>query len=109
MWEGELGLGEGPSGSLNEEQSSECLLRVAMLTLNFWLLLIKVEGLEIPDVGSLAWVCVYVCLEFWKVVVFVFGNPQTLILEGGKSGKWAEGEEKSHFLVSLNHINWENI
>lgn len=64
MWEGELGLGEGPSGSLNEEQSSECLLRVAMLTLNFWLLLIKVEGLEIPDVGSLAWVCVYVCLEF---------------------------------------------
>lgn len=64
MWEGELGFGEGPFGSLSGEQSTECLLRAATLTQNFWLLLIKVEGLEIPDVGSLSWVCVYVCLAF---------------------------------------------
>lgn len=42
-------------------------------------------------------------------MAFVFGNPRTLIIEGDKSGKWAEGEEKSHFLVSSNQINWEKI
>lgn len=79
MWEGELGLGEGPSGSLNGEQSTECLPRAATLTQNFWLLLIKVEGLEIPEFGSsLSWVCVCVCVfgifgRWWRLSLGIHG------------------------------------
>lgn len=73
----------------------ECLLRAATLAQNFWLLS-KEEGLEKPDVGQLpvSRVCVCVCLEVLEVVAFLFGNPQTLILEGGKWGTWAAGTGK---------------
>lgn len=73
----------------------------------FWLLLIKEEGLEKPDVGQLcvSWVCLCVRLEVLEVVVFVFGNPQTLILEGGRWGKNGQrGQEKSHVIVSESNL-----
>lgn len=74
-------------------------LRADMLTPNSWLLFIKEEGLEKPDVGLR--VCVFRIFGSGDVHLW---ESQTLILEEGSAGEVSSRGNKNHAIVSLNQV-----
>lgn len=81
-------------------------MRVDRLTQNFWLLLIKEEGLEKPDVGQCVVWCVYMFGIFGSGDVHLWDS--TAPHSGGRQvGKVGSRDKKNHAVISLHQIYWE--